>query len=204
MFGIICVYVQLEITKTISFFFKECITRENSMNIKMFKAALAGLVLSVSGFANAGLITEEINFTFESGATFIGSIEIEDDYSSITSVDGLLLGGTNNYNSVFDVMWWGAGNAVDHNSDGNLNDWLYGSNFVDYIGLSWDQSASISNNAFTLTIINEGSGVYYSGLITFDDKIVEQRVSQVPEPYTLAIFALGIMGLAARRMKKQS
>lgn len=169
------------------------------MNIKMLKAAVAGLALSVSGFANAGLITEDISLTLESGATFIGSIVVEDDYSSITSVNGVLLGGTNNYNSVFDTIWWGANNAVDHNSDGNLNDWFYGSIYVDYLGLSWDQSESITNNAFTLSILNEGSDVYHSGLITFDDRIVDQSFSQVPEPTTLAIFALGIMGLASRR-----
>ncbi|MDG1733866.1 MAG: PEP-CTERM sorting domain-containing protein [Thalassotalea sp.] len=31
-----------------------------------------------------------------------------------------------------------------------------------------------------------------------------EEVSEVPEPTTLAIFALGIMGLASRRLKKLS
>ena len=31
-----------------------------------------------------------------------------------------------------------------------------------------------------------------------------QRQTQVPEPSTLAIFALGMIGLASRRFKKQS
>jgi len=31
----------------------------------------------------------------------------------------------------------------------------------------------------------------------------DNKVTSVPEPTTIAIFALGIMGLASRRMKKQ-
>lgn len=40
------------------------------MNLKMLKAALAGLVLSVSGFANAGLITT----TFNNDNSFAGNM----------------------------------------------------------------------------------------------------------------------------------
>lgn len=172
------------------------------MNIKFFKAAVAGLVLSVSSFANAGLIIEDINFTLESGASFIGTIEVEDDYSSIASVNAILLGGTNNYNNVFDTLWWSS-SAQDYNSDGNTNDWFYGTNLVDYLGLSWDESESITNNAFTLSLLNEGSDVYHNGLILFDDRIVSQNFSQVPESTSLVIFVLAIMGLTARRYKKQ-
>jgi len=39
------------------------------MNIKMLKAAVAGLVLSVSGFANAGLITNLIEADFIGATT---------------------------------------------------------------------------------------------------------------------------------------
>ena len=38
----------------------------------------------------------------------------------------------------------------------------------------------------------------------FFDNIVITNVTDVPEPTTLAIFALGLMGLASRRFKKQS
>ena len=39
-----------------------------------------------------------------------------------------------------------------------------------------------------------------SGFSSFDNP----NVSKVPEPSTLAIFALGMIGLASRRFKKQS
>ncbi|PKH89562.1 hypothetical protein CXF79_00060 [Colwellia sp. Bg11-28] len=58
------------------------------------------------------------------------------------------------------------------------------------------------------------NGLYYDGLISevklWDESISEQAVSaqavraKVPEPSTLAIFALGMIGLASRRLKKQS
>ena len=39
-----------------AFYLKECINKENTMRIKMLKVALVGVVLSVSGLANAGVI----------------------------------------------------------------------------------------------------------------------------------------------------
>ena len=52
---------------------------------------------------------------------------------------------------------------------------------------------------------NNGSGVgdwsnNYIGYVNYE---INGVASQVPEPTTLAIFALGIMGLASRRFKKQ-
>jgi len=53
-----------------------------------------------------------------------------------------------------------------------------------------------------------GSGFKFSTgeahLFSFNAVDVGVEVSSVPEPSTLAIFALGIMGLASRRFKKQS
>jgi hypothetical protein len=40
--------------------------------------------------------------------------------------------------------------------------------------------------------------------LVLDNIVVDESFSSVPEPSTLAIFALGMIGLASRRMKKQS
>ena len=71
---------------------------------------------------------------------------------------------------------------------------------------SWSDAASNLNS--TQTVIEKagyGSGFAFSTgnahLFSFD---AEDAGVKVPEPSTLAIFALGLMGLASRRFKKKS
>jgi hypothetical protein len=56
-------------------------------------------------------------------------------------------------------------------------------------------------------ICNHSQTAYWEGDVTisytYDERIVEPKPSEVPEPSTLAIFSLGMMGLASRRFKKQ-
>lgn len=40
--------------------------------------------------------------------------------------------------------------------------------------------------------------------IGYDDIVFASKISEVPEPSTLAVFALGLMGLASRKFKKQA
>jgi len=75
--------------------------------------------------------------------------------------------------------------------------------------VSWSD-ASLNLNT-TQTVIQQagfGSGFKFSTvnahLFSFDAVDVDVEVSAVPEPSTLAIFALGMIGLASRRFKKQS
>lgn len=164
------------------------------------KMAIAGFLLSMSGFVQAALITENIELGFESGATFVGTIVVSDDYSFISSVNGLLSGGSQNYNHIFDIIWWGY--SYDYNTDGDLNDWFYGQNYIDYIGLSWFKAESIDNGSLTL---NLNAQTYHNGLISSNDRIVSQTFSsmQVPEPSTLAILMLGLIGFGVRSLKSK-
>jgi len=75
-----------------------------------------------------------------------------------------------------------------------------------FSNVSWSDAASNLNT--TQTVIQRagyGSGFAFSNLNAhlFSFDAVDVGV-QVPEPSTLAIFALGIIGLASRRFKKQS
>jgi hypothetical protein len=185
------------------------------MNVKMLKAAFAGLVLSVSGVANAGLITETqiqtINFqdfTFNfnvndwvqgSGSTLL--LEIQGDFTSSTSSENfeLLVEGIN------------YGTRSRNNSD----------SFVSYT-----RNTALLTNLFSFNIantnsflvndifsfnVNFDSGVHVSfgndGIGSSNSPYVKATYTYnsvaVPEPSTLAIFALGLMGLASRRFKKQ-
>lgn len=60
------------------------------------------------------------------------------------------------------------------------------------VALGWDWQDDFNNNATTQLLVNDIIG------LSFDTPQVS-----VPEPSTLAIFALGIMGLVSRRFKKQ-
>jgi len=67
----------------------------------------------------------------------------------------------------------------------------------DSLGLSYIGITGINSTEFTVRQTRNDSNVVWSF-----NHIGYQVASQVPEPSTLVIFALGMMGLAARRFKK--
>ncbi len=199
------------------------------MRIKMLKAAVAGLVLSVSGFANAGLITFDNRIDFQN---YVSSFQL-DDLASVTK------GGSSSGQDRGDYSWnmnsYGCqttGDCGDNSSVGFVTGgyvWTYGSGAftfdnainafgIDYTyrygnddritlnGLASQTSPTggffgIVDTTSTFTTVNytaQGSGSLFDN-VTYGSASVET----VPEPTTLAIFALSLMGLAARRFKKQ-
>jgi hypothetical protein len=206
------------------------------MNFKFLNAAIVSLVLSVSGFANAGLIT-----SIDSGATthdFIFSgftagpiSESGITYSSTHSSS--VYGYESSYGFSGNGLWNGMDmlglntqiGAMTIEFDTAVAEVLA---FVNYID-TWSGSARISvfDSSFSLletsALTFSTGGVANSGFdlgfkrntneikyIQFIDQGIGLNnlrsfaSTDVPEPSTLAIFALGIMGLASRRFKKQS
>jgi hypothetical protein len=211
--------------------------KEIIMNIKMLKAAVAGLVLSVSGFANAGLI-EFIPPNDETGQVFstngndiwsagrglvfemlsnetidslgvyhdLSNINLFYELSQVTSLTGAVTSGqtilrsgnalttTNGLNwidfGIADLML-SAGNyyhlEFTFSGNGNQNFFYNNGNAAfsegSFINIEGTQAGNTSNFVMPALRVN--------------------TTTQVPEPSTLAIFALGIMGLASRRFKKQ-
>lgn len=212
------------------------------MNTKILKAALAGLVLSVSGIANAGLV-----FKFEEVG---GDVTMTSSGSIDTS--GLVLGATSG--------WGGTGIEENGNHDifggtsfGAINQSFGFNDGTDYSQWAsatgpWTQgffsfSIASGTKSFTTYLRDQGQGPQLPGLgivssdldgtvwtadqnwlasaktfaslgmiagtYTVTDAISSEFITiqignsvSVPEPTTLAIFALGIFGLASRRSKQ--
>ncbi len=215
------------------------------MNIQMLKAALAGLVLSVSGFANAGLILQANSVSTTMGewsSTYLASDAIDQSGLSIgysSGIDGfdayLALNPTHIADSntwfsspgissgFFDLSLGGSFNisalAFWNESQGNgqgvnlFN--LYASNDNSFLSSTFLGAFSATEGITTAQVFN------FSTITTSNIRIevlsnhgsncctgimevaFEQETTDVPEPSTLAIFALGIIGLASRRFKKQ-
>ena len=233
----------------------------------MLKMALAGLVLSVSGFANAGLITVAAigaNAGNQAANQIVttdlgGSIDriSHIDFNSlsvadlISTYDVLLF--TWATSSGLDADWAtkimpylnaGGGVIWEDNSNvfSDLSSIVNGSTYASWLNPFLNSSRQISTNVtgltdglsigdqvlghehFSLGPNTKGLyGSFGSGrmVITGPDldyhalndanayKLLTNEINwvssaaSVPEPSTLAIFALGIMGLASRRFKKQ-
>jgi hypothetical protein len=207
------------------------------MNIKMLKAAVAGLALTMSGFSNAGLITTTFgsnnNFagnmfdltTFDNsllitGADLnlnaLGSNAVVSLYTRVGSYSGFessSLGWTlqgqesvlsmgNNNASFFDFTDFVLNantsygiyfTVTDYNSSGVHMLYTNGNNSYSNTDLKLDLGVGKGDNDFTGSTINSRT---WNGTLYYN-------TTSVPEPSTIAIFALGIMGLAARRLKKQ-
>ena len=196
------------------------------MNMKMLKAALAGLVLSVSSFANAGLISFTYDSTVGSGTTMPGVTEGESlnfnlvldnggttvvsqtwDFSDFVSLDVTTSGG-------YSFSSFGAGSgSFTTDAGGNvvgMSDWRTWQQASGFDSITGD----ISNAAWWLNGRNNvlrnmenRKGVYDANVSAINmpsSWSVNDASNSVPEPSTLAIFALGMIGLASRRFKKQS
>ncbi|MCJ8322071.1 MAG: PEP-CTERM sorting domain-containing protein [Colwellia sp.] len=216
------------------------------MNIKMLKAAVAGLVLSVSGFANAGLITSEIStpdsiidfsqfgsFNFTSGPIEIGSLVGESILWSSTNNGSVIGNGGygldsngrwDNMNGYIGLNTSSGSMSIDF-SDGPIQEFSllanyapgFGEFFLEAYGLGGILLESYNISSLAAIVTNTNNTGEYRGISRMDNDIYSIRLSnayvvadnlsfsrvEVPEPTTLAIFALGLMGLAARRFKKQ-
>lgn len=212
------------------------------MSIKMLKAALVGLILSVSSFANAGLIELNAGVVgpaptgtgagagYGRGVSFFATEAFSVD--SIGFEADLL-------DNLFEIVIWGStdGHQVTSELASNTynfgdtafgwNDMNFAFNFVANtyyaVGYRLASGAHLSGGVQSLQYHNDSTlpfnianpairlidGFEGKDADNFSNSLhgsLRMNVvsNEVPEPSTLAIFALGIMGLASRRFKKQS
>lgn len=193
------------------------------MNIKMLKAALTGLVLSISGFANAGIIALESDSRL-SGASIIN---IETNFGCYTRIGNIYNG------SGFSIQ---STSLTEYCNYTNFGQNGLGNNSQDPFIITFDNTISAFgfelgavNNSMVLfklfdsigahlesfSIANTGTapnffGGFGSGIkrieVTVDYSILDGirfvNSMSVPEPSTFAIFVLGIFGLASRKFKR--
>jgi hypothetical protein len=215
------------------------------MGVKMLKGAFAGLALSVSGIANAGLVTLEAqnsgwydingisNGNIDNTCTGCGSNLFRAwfgwDLNSIalteiiTSANLVLysdsLNQENQNISFHDVVTSYANLGQDGLS--TYTDLGQGVLFSSGIGQDlWNTfeltagAISALNTArgsrFAIGAVNDSGGDwlgYNNGVSTSGSyyrlEITTEATPSVPEPSTIAILTLGLMGIAARRYKKQ-
>ncbi len=230
------------------------------MNIKSVKNAFVGLVLSISGLANAGLITE---YDFHNAT---GTSEGSSNTQSGFLASSLTLTNAQNNVNAFDSHFYHTGwdttkninkyysfnlsNNTDNFSidrmtfsmedlSGTASNWFLGSSLDNYQSTLASGIFGSSGNGevvpFDITLNNlvtsnkniefrfyvtasnlgERAGFanhlwgaqnhIHEGILQYgyNELSVYGSVTDVPEPSTIAIFALGLMGLASRRFKKQ-
>jgi hypothetical protein len=206
------------------------------MNNKFLKMAFAGLVLGVSGFANAGLIYDNGGPDTSNGFSIAGSNEVVDDFILTNAFD---INSVGFYFQNFDgITGWNQDITYsvyndNSGSKGSLISTGAGQNVIAVdSGLAWccnnghawlvtfdlDSSLSLNAGHYWLGLSGAtGTGPEFwlttSGITGYKGPgggdlayslHGDVGSTDVPEPSTLAIFALGLMGLASRRFKKQS
>ncbi|HEY9041876.1 MAG TPA: PEP-CTERM sorting domain-containing protein [Rheinheimera sp.] len=189
------------------------------MKYKFLKSAVAGFALAVSGFANAAWI--EINFAdLTQNTQYANYAGVEFDLIGGLDSSGdpfVTTGGIHNSNNswyptaqilqfsfstlVEEISFildnYGSGNGSFWTAFGTDNSVLETGSFSSGGGAF---SLSATNVAYIQFNNNQPSSNWNFQVSSFSAR----EIANVPEPSTLAILALGVMGLASRKFKKQA
>jgi hypothetical protein len=132
------------------------------------------------------LIDTTLSFDFKtSGTPEIGGIQISIGTNAAYSPGAFNLIGTQN---------WGLDNFSYDNTD--IGSWVH---------FDINLSDALNGNFSNIMFINDCDNCSNSNVnVSFRNMTLTQVQVPVPEPSILAIFALGLMGLASRRFKKQA
>lgn len=193
------------------------------MKFNFLKAAFAGVIFSVSGFANAGLIDiDDWHLTTDSLGGLRQAELSEDVFFAVSK--------SNVYdpNSTYEMLTgyhWASSEeymSLIGESGGSTHAYY---NKGGWSGYSWEGAARyqfmFTDTAVTNRIQHAGNyetarhvrditsyhtsygNNYFAGLVLVKDPVLQSALgTAIPEPTSLAIFALGLMGLASRRFKK--
>ncbi len=184
------------------------------MNVKMLNAAIAGLVLSISGYANAGLIGQSIygctnsvystgNVSVDSGLCNSGAVSFETISVIQDGPSEFFLGNDRVVDFTADTISLTFTNVGSASPDLFIFTNLWDAfPLIEVTGLQLISSNSLNViTTFNANSIGLLANSPRAGNETVTFRILTNETS-IPEPSTLVIFALGIMGLAARRFKK--
>jgi PEP-CTERM motif len=166
-------------------------------------AALTAAAIT-AGVARADVV-DNLTLSYQSGATFVGTLVLSNDFSSVNSLTGTLFGYDSNssgflggsYTDPLSVLspvnlgtGYGLGPNVFFTQLGDTN--LY--NWIDF-GYSYD-SSGITLSPGGSEYLGFGQPNGYNNA-DYADPLLSGTVTSVPEPGTLALLALGLIGLAA-------
>jgi len=181
----------------------------------MLKAALLGLVMTVSGFASAGII-DNGNYTTVDGLDWTLTLNLTQTEALSDNMGwrtATLYEMKTMMSEFFNhpLIWNINGSA--ENSDEVVDLATYQISFSELFGITAGTFGSTYAHVEGVGIIGHG-GYDAGGLLAgFENPrsdytgvaLVRDSTEShdVPEPSTLAIFALGLMGIASRRFKKQ-
>lgn len=226
------------------------------MSLNMLKAALAGLILSASSFASAGIIpfgiqnNTSVDSIIDDGWSYLYrenaglTSSIADVFGGLNDNDWIIIAGIRNSDNIAlahaAITWGEFSTYTSKNQTHTFNgaDWYFNGSSLGFTAIgdsinqsSADTSAYINNNQALSIHTNYTSGSHnqissniqnaavsptffgsgwsmggvrsLNGSSDYDYAFFVER-TDVPEPSTLAIFALAIMGLAAKRSKNIS
>ena len=179
------------------------------MNFKFLKAACLSVAMVVCSAASAGLITGT-DIEIEAKSVSYIEFELTGTGEINWSLTGLPDGSEHfadfGYNyALFEGSFGSFGSILEHDTTSGLIkelDETYTAGIYTFAVGIFTMSETEARTGVASTPIIETQ--LYDFSLSGDTLVSNQLPTPVPEPTTLAVFALGLIGLASRRVKKQS
>lgn len=201
------------------------------MKFKFLKSVCTGLLLLVNNLASAGMIELTWGTSLQSSSNWAPSSTVGENLNIIFTVDNGSNSLINQTWQVSDFVsyriegesgWSVLSNYIDLTSTGifstdnnglvnSAGNWFNFSSQPDEGTMSWRAGPSNVawwNNGINGIAMGTNSSAEYLSVNNVSQNLLASSwkaavaQTEVPEPSTLAIFALGIIGLASRRFKK--